>query len=86
MSVTEKKIIEAIAALRDELEQLDVGNEAARARLEALVAELERKLELAEHQSMVDDMKDAIATFEVKHPRITGILNDLMVTLGNLGI
>jgi hypothetical protein len=31
-------------------------------------------------------MKEAISQFEVEHPRITGILNDLMVALSNLGI
>jgi len=44
-------------------------------------------LEGSEHRvHLVSDLKEAISEFEVEHPRLTGILNDIMVALSNLGI
>ena len=39
-----------------------------------------------EHQDLVEDVKDAITHFEVEHPSITGILNEIMMVLCNIGI
>ncbi|NIT59402.1 MAG: DUF4404 family protein, partial [Aliifodinibius sp.] len=33
-----------------------------------------------------DELKEAINRFETEHPRTTAILNDIMVTLSNMGI
>ena len=38
------------------------------------------------HASVIARLEDAISRFEVEHPRATGILNHIMVTLGNMGI
>ena len=35
---------------------------------------------------LLKDFKEAVATFEVEHPTATGIINELMLTLSNLGI
>ncbi len=35
---------------------------------------------------LAEDIKEAISEFEIEHPRLTGILNDIMIALGNLGI
>ena len=31
-------------------------------------------------------LRDAIERFEVEHPRATGVVNDIMVVLSNMGI
>ena len=86
--MTEQKINEALGALRKEGEQLD--NAEAKDRLTSLVENIEQNLDYSgvgeEHQDLVEDVKDAITHFEVEHPRITGILNDIMMTLSNMGI
>ncbi len=87
--MTEKEISEALFNLRKEIEQLSTTDAETRARLETILSDLEQQLEASEDEHrlhLVDDMKEAISQFEVEHPRITGILNDLMVALGNLGI
>ncbi|MGX2040957.1 DUF4404 family protein [Methylocaldum sp. MU1018] len=87
--MTEKEISEALFNLRTEIEHLKTSDPEVRARLETLLSDLERQLEASEDEyrlHLVDDMKEAISQFEVEHPRVTGILNDLMVALSNLGI
>jgi uncharacterized protein YicC (UPF0701 family) len=83
-------IHQTLAALKQQIGQLEVADHAARERLESLVTALERRLEDPEsevhHHSLVQETADAITQFEIAHPRITGILNDLMVALGNMGI
>ena len=58
--------------------------------MQNLLSELEdnfHSLEGSEHRvHLVSDLKEAISEFEVEHPRLTGILNDIMVALSNLGI
>jgi hypothetical protein len=83
------EIGEAVFNLRNEIEQLGDTNPELKARLEVLLDELEDKLEAtddANHLHLVEDMKQALSQFEVEHPTITGVLNQLMVTLSNMGI
>jgi hypothetical protein len=72
--------------LRGELAQLEGSD--SRPRLESLVADLERELaaEQAEGAGLTQELKRRVETFEVEHPRVTAILNDVMVALSNLGI
>jgi phosphoenolpyruvate synthase/pyruvate phosphate dikinase len=83
------EINEAIFNLRREIEGLGDQNPELRIKLEALLNELEDRLEATDdenHLHLVENMKETVAQFEVEHPRMTGILNDLMVMLSNLGI
>lgn len=90
IDMTEQKINDALAQLRKEIERLEIGNRAAKERLTSLVESIEERVEASgggeEHQDLVEEMKDAITHFEVEHPRITGIINDLMMTLSSAGI
>ena len=77
-----------ISALRDELSTTSFNSESDRQHLQGLLAEIE-KLEVKEkegHISVSDSIKDSVARFETQHPRATAILNDIMVTLSNMGI
>jgi hypothetical protein len=86
--MSEEKINEALGALREEGERLD--NPEARERLSNLVENIEQNVDYSglseEHQDLVEDVKEAIVHFEVEHPSITGILNEIMMTLSNVGI
>ena len=87
--MSKEKISASIDSLRAEIESLNVEDCAAKVRLEGLVAELESQLEEpanAGAAGLDESVKELIEHFEVEHPRITGILNDLMVTLSGMGI
>lgn len=87
--MTNAKLKEELEKLRSEVKELATDNIEASEKLEALISELERGLEEpsdTEHTSIVEDMKEAISHFETEHPRATAILNDIMVTLSNMGI
>ena len=36
--------------------------------------------------SLVGQVETAVSAFEVEHPRIAAILNNIIVTLGNIGV
>jgi seryl-tRNA synthetase len=87
--MTEKEISEALFNLRREIEGISEDSPEVKAKLESLLNELENKLESTEdenHLHLMEDMKEVITQFEVEHPRATGILNELMIALGNMGI
>ncbi|MGE0483161.1 MAG: DUF4404 family protein [Gammaproteobacteria bacterium] len=88
--MSKQELKDSLGALRRELTELGPGSEAARARLSALADEMEHELEALEtpedHASLVDKVQQQVEAFEVEHPRVTNILNDIMVTLSNLGI
>jgi len=88
--MTEKEITQALTELRTQIDQLATSDPATRERLEGLLADLERKVSSLEggehHLHLIEDIKETISEFEVEHPRLTGILNDIMVALSNLGI
>jgi len=86
--MTEQKINEALGELRKEGERLD--DPESKERLTSLVENIEQNVDYSgiseEHEDLVEDLKDAITHFEVEHPRITGILNEITMALSNSGI
>jgi len=86
----DKQLRQSLDELRSELERLEAEEAQVRERLDALISGVETRLEkpddTAHHQSLVQDVRHSISEFEVTHPRATAILNEIMVTLGNMGI
>ncbi len=83
---SKRKLDEDLKRLRSELENAD---ETTRKRMEALVEKVEQRLAEGEGkaaQGLLQELEEEIMQFEIKHPRLTAILNDLMVTLSNMGI
>ncbi len=85
-----EQLEKTLAALRSEVSKLaDLDIESKR-KLEALIQNLETKLEspddIEHHHSLTEGMSDMLTHFEVSHPRLTGILNDVMMALSNMGI
>lgn len=78
--------------LRDQLQQLAQaiqalpGDNEQRAKLEALVADIESQLGRDDDGSLVGQVETAVSAFEVEHPRIAAILNNIIITLGNIGV
>jgi hypothetical protein len=88
--MTEKNVSQALVELRSQIDQLAASDTVAREKLEGLIRDIEDNIHLLEsgehHVHLIGDLREAISEFEVEHPRLTGILNDIMVALGNLGI
>lgn len=79
-----------IESLKAEIARLDPGDHEARARREALVADIERRIDASDdsmaHEDLMESLREAVERFEVEHPRTTGIINNIMVMLGSMGI
>ena len=84
------RLRQSLSELRSELERLEAEEAQVRERLDALIAGVEMHLDQpadsARQQSLVEDVRQSISQLEVSHPRTTAILNEIMVTLGNMGI
>ena len=88
--MTDKQLREDLEKLRQEVNELTENDFSAREKLNALIGDIETRLETSgeetDDESLFDQIKEAISHFETEHPRATGILNDIMVTLSNMGI
>jgi predicted nuclease with TOPRIM domain len=86
----DEKIRLSLNELRSELERLEAEEAQVRERLDALISGVETRLDKpadsTQHHSLVQDVRTSISQLEVSHPRTTAILNEIMVTLGNMGI
>ena len=76
--------------LRSEINNVAENDPHAKQRLNSLISNLENRLKgsaLAdEDDGPIENIREEIANFEAEHPRATAILNDIMVTLSNMGI
>lgn len=79
-----------VKELKEEMASLDSTDQETRVRLQSLVSSLEARVaEDAPGESdddLLDSLRDSVERFEVEHPRATGIINQIMVMLGNMGI
>ncbi len=77
-----------ITSLKKELEHISIDNLEAKKHITALIDEIEALNEASSEDKnfIIDNIKKSIEDFETDHPRATAILNDIMVTLSNLGI
>lgn len=84
-----EELKQSLEGLRSEIRKLGEDDEPIKGRMKRLVADLERQVEGAgdsEHEGLIENVRDYIEQFEVEHPRLTGMLNRVMVALSNLGI
>ena len=87
--MAEKEITEALFILRKEVERIEGDHPELKDKMESLLTKLEDRLEGADdeqHLHLVDDMKTALTQFEAEHPTASGLINELMLTLSNIGI
>lgn len=88
--MSDKQLRKSLDELRSELARLEAEEARVRERLDALIAGVETQIaepgDATHQQSLVQELRNSISEFEVSHPRTTAILNEIMVTLGNMGI
>ncbi len=87
--MSEDKLRQELERLKEEAAKLPSDDDAGRARLDEVIRRVESKL--AEDQDdddegLFDQLQESVSHFEAEHPRATAILNDIMVTLSNMGI
>lgn len=78
-----------IQQLRRELDALPSDDVDARQRLDRIVTELDRKLaepDREDDQDLVSNLQNSIYELETRHPDTTALLNNIMMTLANMGI
>jgi len=85
----EQQLRNNLEKLRAEIDQVADSDTLAKARLNALINDIEACVDPEQtsgDNKLVQNIKDTVAHFETEHPRATAILNDIMVTLSNMGI
>lgn len=84
--MNEQQLRDQLQQLANALEALPVATE-QRASLQARIADIESQLGSSDaDDSLVEQVETVVSAFEVEHPRIAGILNNIVTTLGNMGV
>jgi len=80
----------SLRTLRAEIAALELGDDDARRRLATLVGELESALgdpkRSGERRTIGEQLKSSILRLEAAHPRLAGVVNEVVESLGNMGI
>jgi hypothetical protein len=90
--MTDAKRLEAsLRDLRVEIAALPVGDDEARQRLHALIQELEQALvdpggSGDAKKSLGEQLKVAVLRIEASHPRVAAVVNEVIESLGAMGI
>jgi len=87
--MTHDKLREDLDKLRAEIDNIATDDHESKEKLNQLITQLESRLkssDVEDNQGLTQNVKEAINQFETEHPRATAILNDIMVTLSNIGI
>ena len=79
-----------LADLKSEVNRLKENDKITREKMTGLISEIEHMIanpDDSEHKSaLIENLKNHIDNFEIKHPDLTGVLNRIMVMLSNMGI
>jgi predicted RNase H-like nuclease (RuvC/YqgF family) len=88
--MSKEKLRESLERLRSEINILKEGNDAAKNRINRLITDLEHYVKNLDNNDqrtvLLAHIPKLIGELETEHPRITNILNAIMVTLSNMGI
>jgi len=87
--MSEQELQKLIDDLRREIDALPSDDVDARQRLDAIIEDLEKKLNepgTEDHHGLVGNLQDSIKELEARHPDTTTLLNNIMMTLANMGI
>ena len=73
-----------------EIKSIDVGDQEAKQKLQTLVQNIEKMLEQpkdnADHAKVGERWRATIIGFEASHPRLAGVMNEVVAELSNMGI
>ena len=81
---------ESLSILRSEIHALDISDEEARRRLDSLVLDIATRIKnpngAVPDERLTGRLKTSILSFEVSHPRLAVIMNDVLEKLSAMGI
>ena len=84
-----KRLDESMRELRSQIGALDVDDQ-SRQQLRSLIEDLEATLRKAgdapTHQRLGERLNASVLQFEVSHPRVAVVLNELMEKVSKMGI
>ncbi len=85
-----EKLRKHLADLQSEINRLKENDTETREKLAGLTSEIEQMIanpDDSEHKNaLINNLQANIESFEIKHPDLTGVLNQIMVMLSNMGI
>jgi len=85
-----RRVEAAIRQLRAEIDTLAGRDEEARQRLDRLVQDIEATLAepkpTAAKEGLAGRVQASVLGFEVSHPRVAAVMNELVEQLGSMGI
>lgn len=87
--MTHSKLKQSLQRLETEIIDLKSISGAEKKELEDIIRNIRQALEQDDAENETDlqeKLNSAIARLEASHPRLTAVLNDIMVTLSNMGI
>jgi seryl-tRNA synthetase len=85
----EKHLIDDLNKLREQVAALDSADEESKQKLNALIYDIEQRIQNGDSgdaDNLVSQVEQSIARFETTHPTLTAVLNNIMVSLGNMGV
>ena len=81
---------ELLSTLRREMNALDAGDHDARERLDRLILDIETRVknprDVAAEEGLGGHLRASILKFEASHPRLAGVINDVVDKLSAMGI
>jgi hypothetical protein len=83
----EQAIYQQLESLKQELAKTSVGDD-AREKMLGLIDRIEEQMHTpgSADDGISEQFETLVTEFEVSHPTLTGIVNNLLVTLGNMGV
>ncbi len=83
-----EKLAEDIKQLRDELMAISTANDFSEKiqSLNAVIDQLEKDAGLEFSLEASDGLNQAVASFEIEHPKVHALIRSLMKTLGDIGV
>lgn len=74
--------------LREEIAHSDSADGARLERLQQLVDKAERDLEagIGDRSELVDELAELLGSLEASYPRLAAVINNVLVTLGSMGV
>ncbi|HEX5054911.1 MAG TPA: DUF4404 family protein [Gammaproteobacteria bacterium] len=87
--MTQSELKQLLKRLQTEIEDLKTVSSTEKKELETLIRNI-RQASGQDDKNMETDLQEnlnsAVVRLEASHPRLTAVLNDIMVTLSNMGI
>ncbi|MBN1379216.1 MAG: DUF4404 family protein [Gammaproteobacteria bacterium] len=81
------QVLNLVEQLQQEIDQVENLAADKKQKLETLIKNIENGLDEENvSEELNDSLSETITDFEASYPRLTSIINDIMVTLSNLGI